>query len=452
MLIAKLTMSAPATALLLVVGASGVTAGRAMAGPPPAVPPLEFKAVSDAKVYPKPPLPKLGPAGTVFKDPTFGCPILRVTDENTLDGNAIVTPPRADENPWNTDSTLFCVLNIPQFNIPFRFDPRTMRASRLPETPILTDMQGAVAFSRTEPNVCYGKNRQRGTIVRHDFATGESTDLVDIARLTGLEVGYLGTLNVSGNEVLALVFGGAMQDASPYMLVYNVKTGKHRLWNTKDGTLDGKPARGAPSFTQHTGGIDLSGRYVWALGRGVSGPIIWDTRTDAIYPMLADRSGHQAGGYGTMVNDVHRWILRGLDPQGIDHPTNLMQHPPGEGYFGYDSHVSWNNARPEAKVPVVLSTYHAEEQGDPHCAYGDEVLAVATDGSQRMWRFAHHRSVMHRSTQDRSARGWNFWDTPRGNVAQDGRFYMFTSNWEQTLGRDHDQYREDVFIVRLGRE
>jgi len=45
---------------------------------------------------------------------------------------------------------------------------------------------------------------------------------------------------------------------------------------------------------------------------------------------------------------------------------------------------------------------------------------------------------------------YSFWDTPRGNVSQDGRFFMFTSNWDSTLGKDQSgQPRQDVFIVRL---
>jgi len=39
-----------------------------------------------------------------------------------------------------------------------------------------------------------------------------------------------------------------------------------------------------------------------------------------------------------------------------------------------------------------------------------------------------------------------FWSTPRGNVSQDGRFFMFTSDWEDQLGRmpNGDKYRTDV--------
>jgi hypothetical protein len=70
----------------------------------------------------------------------------------------------------------------------------------------------------------------------------------------------------------------------------------------------------------------------------------------------------------------------------------------------------------------------------------DEIIAVRTDGVPTVWRFAHHRSVY----------AGNFWDTPRGNVSQDGRFFMFTSNWEKTLGVEKSgNIRRDVFIVEL---
>jgi len=78
---------------------------------------------------------------------------------------------------------------------------------------------------------------------------------------------------------------------------------------------------------------------------------------------------------------------------------------------------------------------------------------VATDGSGKVWRFAQHRSTVHirGETREESQRsGYNFWDAPRGNVSQDGRFYMFTSNWEETLGKDSQgRAREDVFVVKL---
>ena len=65
----------------------------------------------------------------------------------------------------------------------------------------------------------------------------------------------------------------------------------------------------------------------------------------------------------------------------------------------------------------------------------DEIVAVRTDGKQTtVWRFAHHFSTY-----------VGFWSSPRGNISQDGRFFMFTSNWGNTIGTDH----EDAFICEV---
>jgi hypothetical protein len=105
------------------------------------------------------------------------------------------------------------------------------------------------------------------------------------------------------------------------------------------------------------------------------------------------------------------------------------------------------------QIPVLLTTYHPLEMDDPKCAWGDEVVAVATDGSGQVWRFAHHRSIAHArgdAAAGNEGLGYNFWDCPRGNVSQDGRFFMFTSNWEETVGKDErGRFRQDVFIVKL---
>jgi len=420
------------------------------AGPLPA-PPLVYQAVSDIKVYPKPPLPKMGPAGFSLDDPTFGCRILRVTDENTMSGDPLVTPARAEQNPWNADGTRFCVLTMDQRNVPFRFNPATMTATRIEGLPTLPGIHGNAPFSYHDSDVCYGKDARRGAVVQYDFQTGRLSEICDVGRATGLPLGHMEELTVSATDVLALNFGGSQQDTDPYLMTYDMRSGAHHVWNTREGTLDGKPLPTATRFTQHNSHIDRSGRYVWTEGPGKSGPtvMVWDVEKGSVYPLTVSRTGHNVAGYGEMVNDINRWIYRTLDPVGIDQPHDLMQHPAGEPYFSYDSHLSWNNARPGMHVPVVASTYHALERGDPRCAYGDEIVAVATDGSRRVWRLAHHRSIAHARIGDAASK-YSFWDSPRGNVSQDGRFQMFTSNWEETLGKDRRGHpREDVFIVKL---
>jgi hypothetical protein len=54
-------------------------------------------------------------------------------------------------------------------------------------------------------------------------------------------------------------------------------------------------------------------------------------------------------------------------------------------------------------------------------------------------------------SSDSNPTGLYFWYEPIANVSPDGRWVMFTSNWDKTLGTDSQEatYRQDVFIVAL---
>jgi hypothetical protein len=67
-----------------------------------------------------------------------------------------------------------------------------------------------------------------------------------------------------------------------------------------------------------------------------------------------------------------------------------------------------------------------------------------------VWRFAHHRSAIAADGGD----GNYFWYLPRATISPDGRFALFTSNREKTLGASitgdpGGDYRTDVFVVAL---
>jgi hypothetical protein len=92
----------------------------------------------------------------------------------------------------------------------------------------------------------------------------------------------------------------------------------------------------------------------------------------------------------------------------------------------------------------VTAFYRSSSETVAWRPWDDEVVAVQTNGGASgatVWRFAHHRTSI-----------VSFWDTPRANVSQDGRFAIFTSNWEKTLGADPGGGpREDVFMVELAK-
>jgi hypothetical protein len=126
--------------------------------------------------------------------------------------------------------------------------------------------------------------------------------------------------------------------------------------------------------------------------------------------------------------------------------TPLVKDPPAtEGW--YDKHLSWNNVDKNDTYPACFSNYRDDNPITPATAlkvvgpWENEINCVEMDGKgSKIWRFAHHYSTAKNG----------FWSTPRGNVSQDGRFFVFTSDWEDTLGKGPSgNYRSDVFVVEL---
>jgi hypothetical protein len=165
--------------------------------------------------------------------------------------------------------------------------------------------------------------------------------------------------------------------------------------------------------------------------------------------------GHQALGYTHLINDPNNHDISEVMIRPISDFSKyreLVNPLPTPHQWG-DSHWSWNDADPSDSMPVCGSIDGAV--GPYKRAYPGEIVCVATSGSPRVWRFAHHRATGKANSSPDSPS--SFWATPRGNVSQDGKFYMFTSDWESSLGDQKGSYgcpesgncRTDVFIVEL---
>ncbi|MFO0774760.1 MAG: hypothetical protein U0172_08860 [Nitrospiraceae bacterium] len=59
-------------------------------------------------------------------------------------------------------------------------------------------------------------------------------------------------------------------------------------------------------------------------------------------------------------------------------------------------------------------------------AFDPEIVKIATDGSNRVQRIAHHRSVGGQA---------NYATQPKAAISRDGKFIAFTSNWGNQTGR-----------------
>ncbi|HOK47789.1 MAG TPA: hypothetical protein PLA43_10125 [Bryobacteraceae bacterium] len=422
---------------------------------------ISYDAPTDRKPRPKPPLPALQGANTVIKDPTFGNRILRVTDNHTFPAypDGVCTTAAASlQNTWNADSTRFTVI-CSSVVFPFEFDPKTFRVKRMGSRSnrqggLYLDLKASPAFSFTDPDLIYGigagmDGDNTNKLLEYNFRTKKYRTLVDLEKLVPNYEGGAGAVTVAANERISVIFGG-MQDTYRYVLFFDKQTGSKRILDTRAAAIDGKPAGFSMNWGIHLANIDKSGRYIIiSKGEGGRQPnlVVWDTETDKFAEVAPKGTGHYSTGYGMLVNgngwwpSWAMWLLRPLDPDRIGTFEKLIDPMLGEDYGGREEHSSWNNARPDAAAPVLVSIARHADAKNPLQPWDDEIVAISTDPKRpTVWRFAHHRSRYN---------GY-FWDDPRGNVSPDGRYFLFTSNWENTLGTSPDNRpRQDVFLLEL---
>jgi len=419
-----------------------------------------YCARSDTKVepYPKTPpdLPKAGSQGT---DPVFGSRILRVTDGSTdpkKPGQQFQTPSSAQQNTWNTDSSKFYVKEAGGKIWVYDFDPSKMTAKIDPS--YSTDWRGEPEFSYSNPNLIFGVAKGSVDLEQFDFSKNKVSTVHKPSDCVKLNPNDFGTdPSVSADDARFMVVIGPQQNANYLVYVYDRQKGCRWL-NTKTGEIGGQwGPKGTISdpelrFGIHDARIAKSGDYV-AIAGSQRGPVIWDvnsmnvTLCDGKPPMSC--GGHHAMGYQHMINPSRRHhpmelLVRPLND--LSKVTPLVKDPPAtEGW--YDKHLSWNNVDKNDTYPACFSNYRDDNPITPATAlkvvgpWENEINCVEMDGKgSKIWRFAHHYSTAKNG----------FWSTPRGNVSQDGRFFVFTSDWEDTLGKGPSgNYRSDVFVVEL---
>jgi hypothetical protein len=441
--------------------------------------PTTYTAVADRGPRAEPGLIRLGNAGFTFNDPVFGTRMWRVTDRLTrpdAPDRSYRTPSATHQSAWSADSSYFYVVSNGGTIVPFAFDVSSGRFSRLATLKFYIEPQ----FSYVNDSVIYGSVTGAGaslrTIDQYDFGSGEYSRLLDLDTLApGLQNTYVGGIAASGGPVERILafFGGASQDRHHYVVLFEHDSPqKRRLLDTVASTLDGKRLPAALDFHLHHAAIDRSGRYValypasadLAAPRKAAQVYTWDTLAGTItaLPVVDTHSGgHDAFGYGVAVNqdcctsstwDAAQWQLRRLSTPAVSRDLIAPIITPKE--INLADHPTWNNARPDRLVPFISATYRYGANAVAWRPWDDEILAVQTDvgdGSAEVWRLAHHRSNI---TSDESADTIGFWYTPRPNVSRDGRWVLFTSNWEKSLGTDaqgspSEKYRQDVFLMRL---
>jgi len=180
--------------------------------------------------------------------------------------------------------------------------------------------------------------------------------------------------------------------------------------------------------------------------------------------------GHTVLGYSHMINHGGPGSTFSLLYRPLSDLNHFERLVPAEESVSasMDTHWSWNNDDPSDTAPVCGAFSGSNgKQGDGtrnsatnpllavRQAWDREVVCVATSGAHKVWRFAHHHATGACNANARE--GSCFGAIAIGNVSQDGKFFLFGTDWDWTLGSDphkpgcptSGRCRTDSFVVEL---
>ena len=373
---------------------------------------------TDRAVYPEPPLPRLPKAGGTFSDPTFGTRIMRVTDE--ADGrfcnNAYSYWPSFNQNStrffiWCGDKPMLYRFHPDAFKISGK-EPLFQKKAPSRYTPRWED----AIWSGTDPDVLFcheGLN-----LWGYNVATRTYRLVKNFA--AELPPGHLRQMSRSLDDN---VFAFSLQD--PQWKV----TGFLAYRRDRDRMVLKQDARQGLDEVQ----LDKTGRYLviktGMQGKGRIEVRVADLKTGKMEELTDNQPdfapGHSDNGRGTIVG-ADNWKNR-ITFRKLSTPHQFHSLLDLRSDWSQDYHISMLANR----EGWALVSFYVGNNLPSSGVFRNEILLVRIDGSQRVIRLAHHRTVYR-----------EYWDSPRANISRDGRFAVFTSNWGGSN-------RRDVFILKV---
>jgi len=372
----------------------------------------------DRKVHPEPPLPPLPAAGGTFVDPTFRTTIMRLTDEADGPNNQV------GYSYWptfNRDSTRAAVgTGDGQTRTLYRLDPVsfTLLGKQLvPPSPSGQMQWDDAIWSGTDPDVLFGHTID-GKLWSYDASAQQYSLVKDFATAFPGEYQWQMSKSLDDN-----VFAFTRREYGTWAVL------GYMAWRRATDQILLNESTVAVDEVH----VDKTGRWLYiATGAGGPGAIesrVADLLTGQIVADLTDDAPDQAPGH----YDTGRGTIMG-DANWINAITFRSLAAPHQFRTMLDLGLDWTQA-------LHSSMLAEDERWATVSFFGDggdglfhrEIVQVATDGSQKVRRLAHHRSVFA-----------GYYDAPRANASRDGCFVAFTSNWGGSG-------RWDVFILNLAR-
>lgn len=392
--------------------------------PKPEVVAEEDTLLTDTGIYTEPTLPTLGAAGTEITDPTFGTRILRVTDATTepdTGGHKGVLNSYSTQQAFNSDDSRVLFLVVDGYTRA-RFYDFNSTAFTINTTGYLLSSAPAglqeygMCWSTTDPNIIYGVGNYN--LYEITVPSGSSTTLKTFTGL-GHTGGYVTQMNMSDDaDVFAMRFEGGTGNG-------------YVFWKRSTNTVLMSAATAANIDEVE---VDKSGTYGLIVYTSGNGAEVWDL-TAGPTQIGSDLTGNNAFNHrdcGSNGIFTHRPVNTSLGYRTCADPTTITDLLPsmtnGWSYSSTQDHFSMQGGN---DLWALASRYKSDGSGVTK-AFDNEITQIATDGSGRVRRICHHRSVFN-----------EYYDSPFASISKSGKFINFSSNWGSASGR------HDGFIVKI---
>lgn len=442
------------------------------------------------------PLPSVGAASganAAVTEPGYATVVVRATDIDTLHSTvanwqefSTCCGGWADINAWNSNSTMFLAEMNGGLPVLMSWSAATLKAAPVYAAPLSFNAQW---WSYSNPNLVYGMAAGSDPVIASAVysnppataAQPAPVNLADLATAPNCLPSLKGAtkwseLSVAWNEQRFAVSASAgAQDTAQYVAVWD-DAGGCRWYDTLTGQMGGNwgPAGVAawnPSGGYLIHGIRLSGDGQSLLITPVSSSpcgancnsgnfrSVWKVNSLAVNigPQLPHQNiwqGHFTVGYNGIVNNVQysgdgKWCnyasaytaFTDLNASKYLIPTTAACAP-GAALVGGDQHQSWNDDDSSDTQPVFTTTA-VNPTSDPAAhPWQNEILAFSVAQPGTVWREA--------STYNTGTSSFFSCQYGIGTISQDGKWFVFTSDWGKTLGLDSaGKPRCDVFVAEM---
>ncbi|MEQ1845420.1 MAG: hypothetical protein ABL983_07570 [Nitrospira sp.] len=380
------------------------------------IPMHSWAFLTDTAVHPQPTAPSLPAAGSKATDPVFGSTILRVTDagdSSTYCATFYSNMPSLNVN--NTKIAAQCKVGVsPRLKV-WDFNATTMTRSngRIQSNESAGAQGYFTQWSRTASNkftVCAQLN-----LVEVTIPTGTSTVWTNTI-LHNFAADFPGATYVTQHSV--------SNNNDVFAVMSN--TGGYAVWKRSTNSILLKVTNVSDLDEVE---IDKSGRYLVVRRSGSAA--VWDLQAGPTQTQVTPTLSfvHRAMGNGKVGSacNYRRLCVRSL---ATPHAVTFLLPVDSWAYYTQDDHF----AMPGGSDAWMTASRFSPTGGPVLQAFDNEIVQVATDGSNRVRRIAHHRSVVVNN---------NYAAQPKAAVSRDGNFITFTSNWGNPSGR------RDLYLARV---